>query len=252
MSIFVLMEIRMDLNSLFDRYQLEKREAGSGVRVSISGRYGSCVSMYTPDDIDLRALQYAEELITVKQHGLLHVADLGSSPYCPQSIRFAYLGYQVDAFDLEPPAPEFGQINQELGKKIQYVQKNLLDVSVNDLQPYSIVYTNRCLFFLPFAEAKKVISKFVNVALPGAKFFISVMDIDGPLAENYLDREKPLADRFSRVKNDYAKKVECNMPVCFYRPEEVERELLSGLSVLLEEIIQTTEHSSIKIIFKKP
>lgn len=251
MSIFVLMELRMDLNSLFDRYQLEKREAGSGVRVSISGRYGSCVSMYTPDEIDLRALQYAEELIATKPYDPLYAADLGSSPYCPQSLRFAHLGYQVDAFDLEPSAPEFSQINQELGNKIQYIQKNLLDVSVNDLKPYSIVYTNRCLFFLPFVEAKKVLYKFIEAAAPGAKFFISVMDIDGPLAENYIDREKPLAERFSVVKNDYAKKVECNMPVCFYTTEEVQRELLSGLPVSLEEIIQTTQHSSIKIIFKK-
>lgn len=241
----------MNLQNLFDRYQLEKRDAGSGIRVSISGRYGSCVSMYTPDELDLRALEYAEELKNLKSGALLYAADLGSSPYCPQSIRFAHLGFQVDAFDLEPPAPEFSKINEELGNKIHYVQKNLLNVGVKDLNPYSIVYTNRCLFFLPFAAARNVLRQFIEAAIPGAKFFISVMDIDGPLAENYVDREKPLAERFSVVKNDYAKKVECHMPVCFYKAQEVEKELLSDLPVSLKEIIQTTQQSSIKIIFQK-
>ncbi len=241
----------MNLQALFDRYHLEKREGGTGIRVSISGRYGSCVSMYTPDELDIRALQYAEKLRKLRSDDVIYAADLGSSPYCPQSIRFAHAGLLVDAFDLEPSAPEFVQINKELGNKIHYFQKNLSDVRTEELKSYSLVYTNRCLFFLPFSTAKSVLSQFVDIATPGAKFFISLMDINGPLAENYQDCDKPLTERFSVVKNDYAKKVECNMPVCFYYPEEVENKLLDSLPVSIEEILQTPQQSSIKVIFQK-
>ena len=240
----------MSIDTVFDRYKLHKHVAGSGTRVSISGRYGGCVSMYTPDELDKRALEYARELAALNSKQKLYVADLGSSPFCPQSIRFADCGLHVDAFDLEPPHPELDNIKSELSGEINYVNKNIKDVGSDMLHQYSMVYTNRCLFFLPFAEAKAVLSKFIDSSKPGARFFISLMDMNGPIAKDYPDRDKPLEERFAVVKNDYATKVECNMPVCFYYPDEVQSELLQGLPVHVLELIQTSPRS-IKIVFEK-
>lgn len=240
----------MSIDTVFDRYKLEKHEADSRTRVSISGRYGSCVSMYTPDELDTRALEYARELAALNSKQKLHVADLGSSPFCPQSIRFADCGLHVDAFDLEPPHPELAKIKAELSGDINYIQENINDVTSEQMHQYSMVYTNRCLFFLPFAEAKAVLSKFLDNSVQGARFFISLMDMNGPIAKNFTDREKPLAERFSVVKNDYATKVECNMPVCFYYPDEVQTELLRDLPVHVLELIQTSPRS-IKVVFEK-
>lgn len=239
----------MNLTAVFDRYNLEKQDIGSGTRVLISGRYGGCVSMYTPDELDDRALQYAQHLAKTHPQQVIYAADLGASPYCPQSIRFAHEGLHVDAFDLEPPAAQFAEINQEFDNRIRYVQKNLVDVTSTDLHPYSMVYTNRCLFYLPFHEAKKVLRQFIDQALPGAQFFISLMDMNGPLAINYPDRDKPVDERFAIPNCDYARLVECNMPVCFYYADEVESELLHDLPIRILELIQLTPRS-IKVVFE--
>ena len=239
----------MNLTPIFDRYNLEKHDIGSAIRVAISGRYGGCVSMYTPDDLDERALEYAQSIVKARPDETLWAADLGASPFCPQAIRFADAGLHVDAFDLEPPAAELAAINQDLGNKIHFVQKNLLDLQSAELKLYSLVYTNRCLFFLPFHEAKNVLRKFISHAAPGAQFFISLMDMNGPLAINYPHRDKPLSERFAVPNCDYARLVECNMPVCFYYADEVESELLHDLPIHVLELIQTTPRS-IKVVFE--
>lgn len=240
----------MDTEALFAQYELSPITVGQISRVPISGRYGGCVSLFSPDELDMRAWDYAKSLASQPSDAPLLAADLGASPYCPQSIRFALQGFQVDAFDIERHAPQLEQINTELPGNIHYHQTDIRRLDASQLKPYSLIYSNRCLFFMPFAEAKAVLQQFIHAAKPGARFFISLMDMNGRLAINYPDIDKPLAERFAPVNNEYSDVVEVNMPVCFYYADEVESELLHDLPVHTLELIQTSPRS-IKVVFEK-
>lgn len=88
----------------------------------INGQHGLCRSYYQPDELDVKAIEYAS---MAGQHSGrdLYALDLGCSPYFPQSQRLAKLGFYVDAFDLEEPADTLEQRNNLFQVRIHYQSK---------------------------------------------------------------------------------------------------------------------------------
>ena len=77
----------------------------------VNGSYGICRSYYQPDELDIKALEYAKNLqkpFTVKKPRAL---DLGCSPYFPQSQRLAKIGFSIHAIDAVNPVADFDKIN---------------------------------------------------------------------------------------------------------------------------------------------
>ncbi len=235
------------------RLNVKFEKMGNRIRVPISGKFGGCVSLYSPDELDERAIEYASVLIKESGDKIFYAADIGSSPYCPQALRLASIGLRVDAFDLEPVMPEVYQIARHLKGKVHYIQKNLLDLSSEDfLHSYTLVYSHRCLFFLTFYQAKDIIRDFLVHSEIRARFFLSFGNLNSSIAEGYKDRHKPVSKRFAQLDNEISRAAEINKPVCLYTAEEVKNNLLNDFPIKIIDTIEAIDSANgIKIIFEK-
>ncbi len=227
---------------LLHKLGLTPQEIFNRKLVPISKQYGSCVSFFMPNVLDEMALQYAEELLS--QQGDLYAADLGASPYCPQSLRLASTGLKVDAYDLEPINTNVMSLVDTLAGELLYTQINLKELQDKDISHiYDLVYSHRCLFFMPFAQTRKIIELFLSHAKPNARFFISLAGLYSQTGENYADHDKPVAQRFCLPNNDFIKHVGISNPICLYTLEDIENNLLRDLPVKIMYLEETSNRS---------
>lgn len=238
---------------LKNAFSVKPERAGDRLRVAISGTYGSCMSLYNTDVLDQASLRYAQELVEGQVGAPFYVADIGASPYCPQALRFASLGLHVDAFDLEPPAHELLEVISKLPGSVHYIEKNLLDLDKGALHHrYRIVYSNRCLLFLPFEGTRKLLNLFIANMLPGARAYLSVGNIKSSDAKDYPDRHKSIGERFSAIDNAALNEADIKAPICLYHFDEVKTHLLEGFPVNVVSLNQVGESlNAIKLIFEK-
>jgi hypothetical protein len=219
-----------------------------GDLLPINGKHGLCRAYYQPDELDLKTIAYANALVQQPQKKL-HALDLGCSPYCPQSQRLATLGFQVDAFDLEKPMKTFKEINQQYFNRIHYRIKNLTDLKAADLcHNYQIVYSNRCLSFLPYRETYALLRLLVNHVKANTRFFLGFFAEGASYAEGY-PIELPLENRYLPLPHNTAKQNEMLAPVCVYKQEELYQNLLDGLPIRMIEELRA-KSGSLKIIFE--
>ncbi|MDP3705194.1 MAG: hypothetical protein Q8R24_04715 [Legionellaceae bacterium] len=213
----------------------------------ISGQHGVCRSYYQPDEFDIKALVYANELVQ-QSVSEPHALDLGCSPYFPQSQRLARLGFYVDAFDLEKPVANFAEINQQYNNRICYKSLDLKLLQENDLtNQYKIVYSNRCLSFLSYPDTYRLIRTLINHNKCHTRYFLAFFTIFGKYAENY-PTHLPLVGRYVPLNNTYAERDEMLAPVCLYTRDEILHELLGELPISIIDIIKA-KSGSLKIIF---
>lgn len=221
---------------------------GYNEMLPISGQHGACLSYYQPDELDLKALEYAS-ILNQQTDNSLCALDLGCSPYFPQSQRFAKLGFQVDAIDLIKPVYNFTEINQRYHNRIAYKILDLKHLQSEDLMhQYQIVYSNRCFSFLSYSEAHRLIRILINHNKYQTRYFLAFFSVLGKYAENY-PVYLPLAERYVALDNAYAKRAQMLAPVCLYTREEILHDLLGDLPISLVEIIEA-KSGSLKIIFE--
>lgn len=234
-------------------FSQQPEHLGNRMRMPISERYGSCMSLHHPDNLDNESLNHAQQLIDQKTAPLIHAADIGSSPYCPQALRFASLGLHVDAYDLQAPSDELLNITSKLPGQVSYNQIDLFKTNASSFHhTYHIVYSNRCFLFLPFDIAKQLLQLLVANMHPGARGYFSLGNIDSREAINYSDQRKEVGERFSTIDGKWPNQAGVNMPICLYHLNEIEPLLLRDIPVkilLLETRGETL--NAIKLVFEK-
>ena len=215
----------------------------------INGRHGVCRSYYQPDELDIKAVEYAKLLVNHSGKSNLYALDLGCSPYFPQSQRLANLGFTVDAFDLEKPVISLDQINLHK-THINYQVKNIADLTADDLHNnYHIIYSNRCFSFLRYSHAYSLIRILLQRANSKTRFFVGFFTNLSKYAENY-PIELPLEDRYVPLNNEIARMNQMFAPVCLYTQKEIVEDLLGDLPITIIEILHA-QSGSLKIIFEK-
>ncbi len=238
---------------LKNAYNKNPKQVGSRMGMPISGKYGSCMSLHNLDKLDQDSLNYVQELIDSKITLPFYIADIGASPYCPQSLRFASLGIHVDAFDLESMAQEVTGIANNLPGQVEYSKMNLLEANTASFKhQYHIVYSNRCFLFLPYSKARNLLELLIDKMLPKARCYLSLGNIESDDTVSYFDHDKPLSKRFSIVDGEVLKQAGVNAPVCLYYLNEVKEKLLKGLPITVLWLEKVTNNlNSIKLIFEK-
>ena len=225
----------------------QKIETGPNQALPIGGGRGVCASFYSPDDLDLKSVKFIENFIT--EHKQTRVADLGCSPYFPQAIRFARMGAEVDAFDIEKSVPEYDLINKKLNNKVNYIQTNFSNsFSVN--MKYNLIYANRFFSHLPFHRAQEIINTFYTKLSVGGRMYFSFSSLNSDLAKDYKDLQKSVELRYCNITNTRTNKNQIACPMCLYLPEEVTGNLVKALDLKLIEMFES-KSGSIKVIFEK-
>lgn len=222
------------------------------LRMPITDQYGSCMSLYNPDILDIASLDYAKELVNNHPQPPISAVDLGASPFCPQAIRLASLGLYVDAYDLEPPARELKQINLGLSGKVNYHQVDLANINqVETSDNYHLFYANRCLLFLRYGTAKSILEKYISKLAPGSRGFLSLGNIQAQAVKNYPDNHESIENRFAIANSHELRAAGINVPVCLYSLDDAEG-LFENLPVKILTLECTGNTiNAIKVIFEK-
>lgn len=214
----------------------------------INGHHGLCRCYYQPDELDIKTLEYAS-IIAQQTKESLHALDLGCSPYAPQSLRLAKLGFHVEAFDLEKPMENFDHTNQQYYERVSYQVENIADIKASDLRDdYQIIYSNRCLSFLPYQEASALIRLLITRVINKTRFFLGFFAESADYAKGY-PIHLPLGNRYVPLDNAVAKQNEMLASVCVYRRDEIYENLLGNLAITIIEELKA-KSGSLKIIFE--
>lgn len=215
----------------------------------VNGQHGLCRAYYQPDELDIKAIEYATSIANQSEKNL-YALDLGCSPYFPQSQRLGKLGFQVDAFDLEKPIANLDEINKLYPDRIHYQTRNIIELQSIDLRnDYQIIYSNRCLSFISFPHAYSLIRMLISHVKTKTIYFLGFFAESAKYADNY-PIDLPLENRFVPLNNPVAKNNQMLAPVCVYTPDEIFERLLGGLPITIIEVLEATS-GSIKIIFEK-
>jgi hypothetical protein len=225
---------------------------GPNIAVPIGGGRGVCASLLSPDDLDRLAVEFAYALVEAHGAGaLLYAADLGCSPFFPQSIRLAEAGMLVDCFDVEQPHAELKRINASLGSRLHYYVSDLADSSFECPRAgYSLLYSNRLISHLRFADARRLIGRFTDNCRPGARLFLSMSSVDSDLAEGYPDLHRPVEERFSVPLSARARENQLSLPLCLYSEADVRDRLLTNLPLEVGQLF-SSKTGSIKVVIMR-
>ena len=227
----------------------ESIATGSNTALPIGGGRGVCASFYSPDELDRRALAFAEDIVGGVDSDGLRALDLGCSPYFPMAARLARLGLTVDAFDIELPVREFPRINERLDNRVNYLVRDLSDSRQKTLsRKYLLLYANRLLSHLRFEDARRILREFSDASVAGSRLFFSLSSLESDLADNYPHVSKPVAERYAAVQNERTTENRIFMPMCLYGDEDVTH-LLAGTKFVVMKQFKSPS-GSIKVVAK--
>lgn len=201
----------MNKNSAYNVYGDQRIQCSAGLGVDIASQ--------RMDDLDRESLKWVLE----QEHSPT-VVDLGAGAG-GQSIRFAALGCTVQMIDLLTKPESVQACNQLLEQeKLLYLQKNINHLVPADLpESIDMLYSQRFLHYLPFADACFALQIAADRMPVGARAFISASGIDSELGNAYAGRKQPLEERFGTLAPEMAERHLIYAPVCLYSENDLEQ-----------------------------
>jgi hypothetical protein len=201
----------------YSRGMSERWNVYGDVRTETTGAHGADIASQRLDDLDRRALEDVRQRTT----GGCTAIDLGGGSGW-QSLRFALLGAEAHVFDLLPQPPVLARLQAAGRLRLRYHTGDVR-VTLPDRLPavVHVGYSQRFVHYLPFDDAVRVLSLVARGMPAGARFFLSASGLESELGDGYDACERPLADRFSRLRPDRRESHGIHEPVCLYREDDL-------------------------------
>lgn len=197
--------------------------------VETSGRHGGDIASQRIDDLDRACLAFCVAL----GPGAAAV-DIGCG-LGAQGFRLAVLGATVSLCDPVDICGRIARFNALFpASPARFLQRDARDLTAADFdQPLDIVYSQRAIHYLRFAEAREVLAMLRGVCSPHARFFISASGIDTELGDGYAGTACDVAERMAPLAPELAAKHGVYDDICLYSAEDLARlGQESGLEVL--------------------
>lgn len=215
--------------------------------VATTGVHGADIASQRMDDLDRACLAYARG----QDKATAFAVDLGCG-LGTQGLRLARLGLNtllIDRLDLAD-----GRATME-PQRVGSGKLNVLVKDVRQLVPSdfavapTLVFSQRFLHYLRFAEASSLVSILARSMASGAPLFISASGLHSELGQGYADRARPIARRCCRLEARIARKHQIREPVCLY----TERDLKALVTPFgfAEIRVWSSTFGNIKAIFVK-
>ena len=237
----------MDLSAVGGLVTEPVIRSGPHACLRLSNGHGCCVSFNSWDALDSAAVEHCAAL--VGQGKYVSTLELGSSPYIPQSIRFARLGADAYANDLLPMADSIQDRLTGPIPRVTFLQGDMAD-EVPELQRqgrrFSVVTATRCLSHLPFERAVSTLRAVKGCLTKDGMVFASLSSLRSTLADGYAHAGRPLRTRFTSALNPRADQAGLTAKLCLYEPEEVP-EVVKAAGLTIERRF-TSKLGTIKLI----
>ncbi|MFH1158209.1 MAG: methyltransferase domain-containing protein [Pseudomonadota bacterium] len=209
---------------LLRRAQNDKRRPCSNVPSTEDG-HGRDISSRGQDELDIRSRETVRQRVDAGNE--VYAVDLGGG-LGAHSVRMAEAGAAVTMIDLAPAAAKHFNKAVEQGiiasGSVRFVQKNFRDIADKDLpEKIDVLYSQRALHYVPYNEAKSVLSKLFNRMTKNGVVFISAAGLDAEYGKTYPDRDKPVEERFSLLAEDMQKKHGVTHELVLYKEEDMAR-----------------------------
>ena len=187
--------------------------------VPTSGRHGGDIASQRIDDLDLACLQHCVALGPGAQ-----AVDIGCG-LGAQGFRLAALGAAVTLRDPVDIAERIGQFNELFpAAEVRFLCCDARDLRAADFaQPLDIVYSQRAIHYLRFAEACALLEILRGVCRPDARFFISASGIDTELGDGYAGKASDVADRMAPLSPSMAAKHGVHDKIYLYALDDLAR-----------------------------
>ncbi len=213
---------------------------------NLAGTHGVDISSQRMDDLDRKCLQFALE----KNSDELAAVDLGCGLGI-QGVRIALSGIKTLLIDFLDIESRIGQCSGLLNlQNIQFLQKDARLLVPQDLpEKIQILYSQRFIHYLKFAEAEALIAMVAGRMETGGRVFLSASGIDTELADGYADRGKAVHDRYAPLSEAMALKHQIHEPVCLYSEMEL-KQLLKPYG-FKEVLVWSSDFGNIKAIFER-
>lgn len=197
--------------------------------VRTSGRHGGDIASQRIDALDTAVLAYCLSLGPG-----VGAVDIGCG-LGAQGFRLAALGASVtlcDPIDISARVAQFNALFP--ASPVRFLQRDARELTAGDFEhPLAIVYTQRCLHYLRFHEARALLETLRDVSRPDARFFVSASGIDTELGAGYDGVASDVAGRMAPLSPEMAKKHGVHDDFCLYSEEDLLRlGVEAGLEVM--------------------
>ena len=200
--------------------------------IPTTGFHGTNISQQRMDKLDMACLSFIEDRLS---NGIpLQAIDLGGGAGA-QSKRMARLGAYVILIDPSTTPIEIEAFNvEEKTGKITLLNYDVRHIPDEDIPPkIDCFYSQRMINYIPYEDALRLLCSFKKKSPATAKFFISSGGIETEYGQTYLERDRPIEQRFGPLSEEMSNKHAINAFVCLYREEELSDLLKkSGLKIL--------------------
>lgn len=188
---------------------------GDHLDKGVAGR-GVDIALQRADDLDRKCLKHLSE----KQSPA--VLDLGSGAG-GHSLRMVKVGAVVTAVDRYDFSAEYSDLiakNNIVGGSLVFIKGEIENLpELLSEKEFEDVYTQRTLHYLKYDEAKQLLT-FLHTHVKDS-IFLSVTGITTEIAQGYVDRDKPVNERFSEPQPEVQKTHHVKEKVCLYSKEEL-------------------------------
>jgi len=135
--------------------------------------------------------------------------------------------------------------------QLRLVLKDFSDVTEHDIpEGYDVLYSQRAIHYIPYPEAKRVLSLLFNRMAHGGVAYISAAGFDTEYGKSYPDRDKPVQERFNFVSSDMQRKHSITHRIVTYKEEEV-ADLLKDVG-FSDITVRRSDFGNIKATARKP
>ena len=181
--------------------------------------YGVDIAIRRMDDLDRKVIEEVKSRIKVPHEVLndccdaqLSVLDIG----CGEgglSVKLAQAGATVTGVDVGECGSEFAK------QRLEYVQGDMreLPMLLNE-RKFDICVIQRALHYVAYSDAVILLRDLRNRI--SHRLYISVTGLESDIGRNYLDKTKPIEERFCKLSDTDAEIFSINQKVCLYTPEE--------------------------------
>lgn len=206
--------------------------------MKIEPRYGQDIAAARWDWLDISCVRYAarHKRRVTTEHTPIAV-DLG----CDQGLMALTLrdmGYRVIACDLRIT----DTIRATLGDDAY--EGDFRNVPWAELPAPDIVYSQRALHYVPYAEAVALLTTLTRK--PGCAAFISLAGYHSELGKYYPHLHKPVHERFAHLAPEPREATNISAPLCLYTPENA-AQLIAEIG-LVATGLWSSEFGNIKIM----
>ncbi len=203
--------------------------------------YGVDVAITRTDDLDKVMLSEIEHWLAPK------ILDIGSGAG-GQAIRLAKKGAIVTAVDICDFNNEISSLminNSLASESITFIQANIIDIiSGFETNSFNAAYLQRMLHYLPYQEAKTVLTELRRIV--NGKLYLSITGLHSDIGRDYDDKNKSITERFCYLSELDSKTFSINQPLCLYtEPEAKELLIASGWQI---EKVWVSAFGNIKVI----